>query len=216
DAEVDVASTKQHFLWSKWGRTRFANKADNSGKEQQDDDAVTVVAAPESAKIDGPQPVGLLGLFRFFTRPECVLDWIGLLAAAVAGTAQPLMSFLFGRITQDFVTFGATLNRARDTSNPVQQAQAQASLPTAAAAFKYSAALNASILVYIADVCLSVGMLVCTYTYMMIWVYTGEVNAQRIRERYLTSILRQDIAYFDNVGAGEVTTRILDDTHVVQ
>jgi ATP-binding cassette subfamily B (MDR/TAP) protein 1 len=57
-----------------------------------------------------------------------------------------------------------------------------------------------------------VGMFVCTYAYMSIWVYTGEVNAKRIRERYLEAVLRQDIAYFDNVGAGEVATRIQTDT----
>lgn len=54
-------------------------------------------------------------------------------------------------------------------------------------------------------------MFACTYCYMYIWVYTGEVNAKRIRERYLKAILRQDIAYFDNVGAGEVATRIQTD-----
>lgn len=47
---------------------------------------------------------------------------------------------------------------------------------------------------------------------MCIWVYTGEVNAKRIRERYLKAILRQDIAFFDKVGAGEVATRIQTDT----
>ena len=55
-------------------------------------------------------------------------------------------------------------------------------------------------------------MFICTYAYMYIWVYTGEVNAKRVRERYLQAILRQDIAYFDNVGAGEVATRIQTDT----
>ena len=57
-----------------------------------------------------------------------------------------------------------------------------------------------------------VGTLVCTFLYMYIWVYTGEVNAKRIRERYLQAILRQDIAFFDTVGAGEVATRIQTDT----
>lgn len=57
-----------------------------------------------------------------------------------------------------------------------------------------------------------IGMLFCTYIYMVIWVWTGEVNAKRIRERYLKAVLRQDIAYFDNVGAGEVATRIQTDT----
>ena len=47
---------------------------------------------------------------------------------------------------------------------------------------------------------------------MYIWVYTGELNAKRIRENYLKAILRQDIAFFDKVGAGEVATRIQTDT----
>jgi ATP-binding cassette subfamily B (MDR/TAP) protein 1 len=55
-------------------------------------------------------------------------------------------------------------------------------------------------------------MFLCTYIFMCIWVYTGEVNSKRIRERYLQAVLRQDIAYFDNVGAGEVATRIQTDT----
>jgi ATP-binding cassette, subfamily B (MDR/TAP), member 1 len=55
-------------------------------------------------------------------------------------------------------------------------------------------------------------MFVCTFIYMCTWVYTAEVAAKRIRERYLKAILRQDIAFFDNVGAGEVTTRIQTDT----
>lgn len=49
---------------------------------------------------------------------------------------------------------------------------------------------------------------------MCTWVYTAEVTAKRIRERYLRAILRQDIAFFDNVGAGEVTTRIQTDTRM--
>ena len=55
-------------------------------------------------------------------------------------------------------------------------------------------------------------MFICTFTYMYIWVYTGEVGSKRLRESYLRAVLRQDIAYFDKVGAGEVATRIQSDT----
>ena len=47
---------------------------------------------------------------------------------------------------------------------------------------------------------------------MTTWAYSSEVNAKRIRERYLQAILQQDIAYFDDIGAGEVATRIQTDT----
>ena len=55
-------------------------------------------------------------------------------------------------------------------------------------------------------------MFAATYVMMFTWVYTAETTAKRIRERYLKAVLRQDIAFFDNVGAGEVATRIMTDT----
>ena len=55
-------------------------------------------------------------------------------------------------------------------------------------------------------------MFAATFIYMYIWVYTGEVNAKRLRESYLRATLPQDIAYFDNFGAGEIATRIQTDT----
>ena len=55
-------------------------------------------------------------------------------------------------------------------------------------------------------------MFTATFIYMHIWVYTSKVNAKRLRERYLQAILRQDIAFFDNVGTGEVATRVQTDT----
>jgi ATP-binding cassette subfamily B (MDR/TAP) protein 1 len=57
-----------------------------------------------------------------------------------------------------------------------------------------------------------VGMFICTFIYMYAWVYTGEVTSKRIREKYLKAILRQDITFFDDVGPGEVATRIQTDT----
>lgn len=112
------------------------------------------------------------------------------------------MSLLFGNLTQDFVNFGETLELSK-----AGNATATAALPAAAAHFRHTAANDASYLVYI-----GVGMFVCTFTFMWIWVYTGEVGSKRLREAYLRAILRQDIAYFDKVGAGEVATRIQTDT----
>lgn len=128
------------------------------------------------------------------------------------------MTLLFGNLTQDFVVFTTVLG------DPAKQDQ----IPAAADAFRSSAAKNASYLVYIGTsssrhfrgpVSLlhrpsGIGMFCCTYIYMFVWVYTGEINAKRVRERYLQAVLRQDIQYFDKVGAGEVATRIQTDTRM--
>jgi ATP-binding cassette subfamily B (MDR/TAP) protein 1 len=55
-------------------------------------------------------------------------------------------------------------------------------------------------------------MFVANIVYMAIWTHTSEVGAKRLRETYLASILRQDVAFFDNVGPGEIATRIETDT----
>lgn len=46
--------------------------------------------------------------------------------------------------------------------------------------------------------------------------HSGERIARKVREEYLAAILRQNMAYFDNLGAGEVTTRISADVNLVQ
>ncbi|KAF9242522.1 P-loop containing nucleoside triphosphate hydrolase protein [Melanogaster broomeanus] len=179
-----------------------------------------LVKLPDDAALDTKPvleaipPVAFTDLFRYSTPFEFIIDALGLVAAAAAGAAQPLLSLLFGRLTQDFVGFGdaaSTYYQKVQTGNVTATAAAQQALDIAAAEFRQSAAVNASYLVY-----MGVGAFVCTYTYMVIWVYTGEVNSKRIREKYLEAILRQDISYFDNVGAGEVATRIQTDTHLVQ
>ncbi|KAI5310596.1 GTPase-activating protein [Ascosphaera atra] len=48
------------------------------------------------------------------------------------------------------------------------------------------------------------------------WILSGERVSQKIRARYLEAILRQNMAYFDTLGAGEITTRITADTNLVQ
>jgi ATP-binding cassette, subfamily B (MDR/TAP), member 1 len=45
---------------------------------------------------------------------------------------------------------------------------------------------------------------------------SGARIARAVRQSYLKAILRQNIAYFDKLGAGEVTTRITTDTNLLQ
>lgn len=51
---------------------------------------------------------------------------------------------------------------------------------------------------------------------MAIFVSIGENITHRVREKYLQAVMRQNIGWFDEEGAGEVTTRISSDTLLVQ
>lgn len=63
---------------------------------------------------------------------------------------------------------------------------------------------------------LAVGEFITTYIYVLGFIYMGEHCAQKIRTRYLAALLRQNIGFFDNLGSGEVTTRITADTNTIQ
>ncbi|CAG8798018.1 23261_t:CDS:2, partial [Gigaspora rosea] len=63
---------------------------------------------------------------------------------------------------------------------------------------------------------LAISIFFATYLSISTWVYSGERLTRQIREHYLRAILRQNIAYFDKYGAGEITTRITSDTHLIQ
>lgn len=63
---------------------------------------------------------------------------------------------------------------------------------------------------------LAVGEFITIYIATAGFIYCGEHISQKIREQYLAAILRQNIGYFDKLGAGEITTRITADTNLVQ
>ena len=63
---------------------------------------------------------------------------------------------------------------------------------------------------------LAIGEFVTIYICTVGFIYTGEHITGKIREQYLAAILRQNIAFFDKLGAGEITTRITADTNLVQ
>ena len=63
---------------------------------------------------------------------------------------------------------------------------------------------------------MGIGEFFTVYYSTVAFIYTGEHISSKVREQYLAAILRQNIAFFDKLGAGEVTTRITADTNLIQ
>jgi ATP-binding cassette subfamily B (MDR/TAP) protein 1 len=63
---------------------------------------------------------------------------------------------------------------------------------------------------------LAIGTFVTNFGSTAGFMWVGDRIAQRIREEYLAAMLRQNIAFFDNIGPGEVTTRITENTMLIQ
>lgn len=63
---------------------------------------------------------------------------------------------------------------------------------------------------------LAIGTFIAVALSMYGFMHIGVKISSKIREEYLTAILRQNVGFFDNLGAGEVTTRITSDMNKVQ
>ncbi|KAI5990431.1 ABC transporter transmembrane region-domain-containing protein [Pisolithus albus] len=160
-------------------------------RDKQEEVATAVIDTKPGEQLPS---IGFSQLFRYATPFELSLNVIGVVGAMAAGAS-------LAPDDADFRKVGSRLRYILHCGGNISD------FDSAASALRRGAAQNASYLTYI-----GVAMAVCTWVYMYLWIYTGEINAKRIREKYLQAILRQDIAYFDHVGAGEVATRIQTDT----
>ncbi|KAI9888957.1 MAG: GTPase-activating protein [Vezdaea aestivalis] len=135
--------------------------------------------------------VNFFTLFRYATKMDWVVIIISSACAIIGGALQPLMTIIFGQLTNSFTGFfqGST------TSDKLTHDISKFTL----------------FFVYLA-----IGEYVTIYIATAGFIYTGEHITQKIRENYLSGILRQNIGFYDNIGAGEVTTRITADTNLVQ
>lgn len=135
--------------------------------------------------------ISYFGLYRYATRNDFLIIIVSALAAIIAGAALPFMTVLFGSLAGTFQGFfNGTVDRTAFTDK-----------------------INELTLDF---VYLFVVELVTVYIATVGFIYTGEHIAARTREQYLASILRQNIAYFDKLGSGEIVTRITNDTDLVQ
>ncbi|KAF7532134.1 hypothetical protein G7054_g8250 [Neopestalotiopsis clavispora] len=135
--------------------------------------------------------VKYLSLYRYATPMDSVLLVIASIAAIIAGALMPLMTVLFGGLAGTFQAF---------TLETISYDHFYSELSRFSLYFVY----------------LAIGEFVMVYIATVGFLYAGEHIASKIRTQFLAAILRQNIAFFDEFGAGEITTRITADTNLIQ
>ncbi|KAK0646301.1 P-loop containing nucleoside triphosphate hydrolase protein [Cercophora newfieldiana] len=135
--------------------------------------------------------VGINTLYRYASRNDLVIMAVAALAAIASGAALPLMTIIFGNLQGTFQGY---------FQQQITYDDFLGELSTLVLYFVY----------------LAIGEFVCTYVATVGFIYTGEHVSAKIREHYLESCMKQNIGFFDKLGAGEVTTRITADTNLIQ
>ncbi|KAI9208122.1 P-loop containing nucleoside triphosphate hydrolase protein, partial [Polychytrium aggregatum] len=62
----------------------------------------------------------------------------------------------------------------------------------------------------------AIAMMFCGYFTQVFWVIAGENQTRRIRRLFVRCVLRQDMGWFDLAGEGSLTTRLAQDTQLIQ
>ncbi|KAL5116374.1 hypothetical protein ACEQ8H_005722 [Pleosporales sp. CAS-2024a] len=119
---------------------------------------------------------------------------VGAVAAIAAGVPFPLIGIVFGQLVDEINS--ATCNNRAGGSNDGEEA---------------SITPKILLLVYIA-----IASFVCIYTHLICWNLASQRLAQRVRDKYLRSLLRQDVAFFDSLQAGEVSSRLNGDIQAIE
>jgi ATP-binding cassette subfamily B (MDR/TAP) protein 1 len=137
--------------------------------------------------------VGMATLYRYASRNDLIIIVVASICAIASGAALPLMTIIFGNLQgtfQSYFTPGTDMTYDEFTSE-----------------------LGRMVLYF---VYLAIGEFVTSYVATVGFIYTGEHISAKIREHYLESCMKQNIGFFDKLGAGEVTTRITADTNLIQ
>ncbi|KOC07348.1 ABC multidrug transporter Mdr1 [Aspergillus flavus AF70] len=170
-------------------------RADADGKEEDGDPFKHL---PEHERIILKKQVDLpatnvnyMTLYRYATRNDKTILVIASLAAIIGGALMPLMTVLFGGLAGTFRSF---------LLGDISDSQFTSELARFSLYFLY----------------LAIGEFVMVYLATVGFVYAGEHITAKIREQFLAAILRQNIAFFDELGSGEITTRITADTNLIQ
>ncbi|KAE8375253.1 multidrug resistance protein 3 [Aspergillus bertholletiae] len=130
-------------------------------------------------------------VFSFATPLDLLIIAISCFAAIVAGGLNPLLTVLYGQLASSFAQFqNGTISGATLRSD-----------------------ISRFTLYY---VYLGIALFVSVYITTIGFYYTGERITRTLRKTYLRTILRQNIAYFDMLGAGELTARLTSDMTQIQ
>ncbi|GME48115.1 ABC multidrug transporter [Neofusicoccum parvum] len=117
----------------------------------------------------------------------------GLVCAIASGIPFPLLGIIFGQLIDD-------LNAATCASDGAQDAS-------------YQADVDGKIL-YV--VYLAIAQFGFMYIHLSCWSLGGARLAQRLREQYLRSLLRQEPSFFDRLPGGEVSSRLNSDVQSIR
>ncbi|TKR88808.1 hypothetical protein L596_012994 [Steinernema carpocapsae] len=162
----------------------FLRKKKTESIEEQENSSTKSVT-----EADAPQPVSIVKLFRYASKFDCLLIFIGSTVSIATGLGSPLMSIFFGNLTQSFI-------KAKQLQNG-----------------NHTDEVMFNVLSY---VYLGIGMFVAATVQVLCFLVAGENVIHRTRIAFLRAVMRQDISWYDKNHSGTLTSKLFDNLERVK
>uniref|UniRef100_A0A8D0SRX6 Bile salt export pump n=1 Tax=Sus scrofa TaxID=9823 RepID=A0A8D0SRX6_PIG len=175
----------------------------------------------QDEKKGGGSQVGLFQLFRFSSKTDIWLMFVGSLCAFLHGTAQPGVLLIFGMMTDVFIDYDMELQELQIpgkacvnntivwTNDSLNQNVTNGTrcglLDIESEMIKFAS--------YYAGI--AVAVLITGYIQICFWVIAAARQIQKMRKFYFGRIMRMEIGWFDCHSVGELNTRFSDDINKV-
>ncbi|XP_048407773.1 ATP-dependent translocase ABCB1-like isoform X2 [Stegostoma tigrinum] len=150
----------------------------------------------DEKQVEKVPAVNPFQMFRFADGLDIFLMVIGIIAAVAHGVCLPLLSVVFGDMTNGFICQAAnsTLNLTDCDDMPFEEQMAKFSY--------YYVAIGA-------------GALLCAYIQVSFWVLTSARQTRRLRKLFFHTLLRKEIGWFDVNPVGQLNTRLTADINKI-
>uniref|UniRef100_A0A8C8RR84 ATP-binding cassette sub-family B member 5 n=1 Tax=Pelusios castaneus TaxID=367368 RepID=A0A8C8RR84_9SAUR len=142
-------------------------------------------------KSKPPEIVGPITIFRYADGLDITLMVFGTIAAVVNGVCLPLMSLVFGEMSDGFVS-GCTY----------QESLCKETILCFFVFALYYVGIGATALVF-------------GYLQISFWVLAAARQTKKIRKTFFHAILGQELSWFDISNSGELNTRLTEDINKI-
>lgn len=146
------------------------------------------VPSDKKAKKPKQPSVSLFQLFRFATPMERFMILIAIICSAGSGAMQPISIIIYGSYISKLTSSLNDLNNLLEVTLPVIKIMAY----------------------------MGTAVVVAAYVSNCFWIVTGANQIRRIRSLYVHAVLRQDMSWYDKADEGSLTTRLANDTQLIQ
>ncbi|XP_039378224.1 ATP-binding cassette sub-family B member 5-like [Mauremys reevesii] len=144
--------------------------------------------------------VGPITIFRYADGLDITLMVFGTIAALLNGVCLPLMSLVFGEMSDGFV------------SGCISQESLPSSLSCNQSQVPFEEQMTEFALYYVG---IGATALVFGYLQISFWVLAAARQTKKIRKTFFHAILGQELSWFDSSNSGELNTRLTEDINKI-